>query len=360
MLQRRAHGERANALWRVASSLACTDGARWWKRVDRLMNCCRFPAVLATKTSGAHLSLGRCRDRLCPTCSAIRSRQAAEKISKAVQAMDSPRFMTLTIRSDGSSLVDLLVRLRAAFKRLREREFWKTGVRGGIYALETTYNERTGQWHPHIHLVWDGRYISQRQLSAEWLECTGDSPIVDVRAIRSRTAIAKYIAKYVAKGVAAQEWPEEAIAEYADAMHGARLMHTFGCLHGVKLGEDQESALTDPERRTLPLSVLLRKLRLEGERGNRILRRLAELGGLWARFTACEGGRRKHVDDVARSRRAARVSGLVYAAVERLELIGSLSPERPPTWKPDPQHVLDEAWKVWEELRPRNARRLAG
>lgn len=360
VLMRRAHGERCEALWRVASSLACTDAGRWYKRVDRILNCCRFPAVLATKTSGAHLSLGRCRDRLCPTCSAIRSSELSERIENAVKQMDAPRFMTLTIRSDGSSLDVLLARLRASFRRIRESEMWRKYVRGGIYAIETTYNKETGQWHPHVHLVWEGRFIAQRQLSAAWLQASGDSPIVDVRAIRSRKAIARYISKYVAKGVACVEWPEEAIAEYASAMHGARLVHTFGTLHGVRLKEPDREVLDDPERRTVGLAYFLRRLRTEGTRGNRILDRLSELGGLWARFSAREGRQRAWMRPEWRDRRAARISRLVYEAVERMELVGSLSPRQESTWKPDPQYVLDQAWEEWGRLRPRNGRPLSG
>lgn len=359
-LQRRAHGERVDALWRVATALASADPDRWWRRVDRLYGCCRWPNVLATPSGQTGMSLGRCRDRLCPTCSLIRSRQTADRVHAAVARMDSPRFMTLTIRSAGEPLASLLQRLREGFRRLRQTREWQRRVRGGVYAIETTYREASGGWHPHVHLIWDGGYFAQRELSRLWLRCTGDSPIVDVRAIRSKRAVAKYVAKYVAKGVAAMEWPDDKIAEYGDAMHGARLLHTFGNLHGVKLDVDESEPLPVVGRESVPLAVMLRAARGGDRRVARLLRRLASLGGLWSRLIT------DHQDPGHRPRRPAtperrRRIGLMLHAWAWLDRHTSPIVDPPPrAGFVDRQLSLDFADHDMRELRPRHGPFLAG
>lgn len=359
-LQERAHGERAMALWAAADALAVTDPDRWWRRVDRLLDCCRYPQAVAAPNGDLGLSLGRCRDRLCPTCSLIRSRGVAERVTAAVREMDSPRFVTLTIRSDGRPLKDMLQRLRDGWRRLRQTELWRRRVRGGVYVIETTYNLRTGDWHPHIHAVVDGTYIAQRQLSAQWLQATGDSPIVDIRAVRSRKAVARYVAKYVAKGVAIAEWPTEAIAEYADAMHGARLVHTFGSLHGVRLIDDGDTRITHDERTATPLSVLLRRLREGDARAARIIGRLRSLGGLWARLLPQRPNQPPLVAAERRAERATRVGRLLWAYSVRAD-----GPPPGPTEPREPDRVarhdqLTLADEDWAALRPRHGPYLSG
>jgi hypothetical protein len=38
-----------------------------------------------------------------------------------------------------------------------------------------------GMWHPHLHVIAEGRFLDKHALSAAWHHATGDSFVVDIR-----------------------------------------------------------------------------------------------------------------------------------------------------------------------------------
>jgi hypothetical protein len=149
--------------------------------------------------------------------------------------MDAPRFLTLTLKAIDRPLFLTIAALTASFRVLRQTTEWNRHVNGGVYVIEITRNAETECWHAHIHVIFDGSYWAQKDISQVWLRVTGDSPIVDVRAVHSRTSAANYVAKYVAKPTGMDTWPAAALCEYADAMHGRRMVHTFGDSYSVEV-----------------------------------------------------------------------------------------------------------------------------
>jgi hypothetical protein len=149
--------------------------------------------------------------------------------------MDAPRFMTLTLKAQDRPLFLTIAALTASFKVLRETTEWKRHVRGGVYVIEVTRGADGRHWHAHIHVLCDGEFWHQRDLSRVWLRVTGNSPIVDIRAVHSRAAAASYVAKYVAKPTGQKEWSDAELCEFADAMHGRRMVHTFGTSYAEEI-----------------------------------------------------------------------------------------------------------------------------
>ena len=207
----------------------------------KLLTCCRS-AMVFTDSAGdeVRLSERRCRSRCCPRCRRFRSREMHHKLLEAVTRMDERRFVTLTLESNDDPLADQLKHLRKSFARLRRQAFWKNLVVGGVYCIELTYNLVTRQWHPHIHAVIDGSYVPKATLRSGWHEATGDSYIVDIQYVRSASRVSSYVAKYVAKSDDASGIPDFALAEWSSSVHGLRLIHAFGNLHGVHLVEKPE------------------------------------------------------------------------------------------------------------------------
>jgi hypothetical protein len=165
---------------------------------------------------------------MCPTCQRLRGTEVARATEAAIVGMDCVRFITLTQAHKDRPLFLSIAAIAASFRALRAKDAWKRHVKGGVYAMEIVFSRQTRMWHVHLHILADGVFWSQKELSDLWGEVTGDSYICDIRLVGSRRAAAAYIAKYVAKPMDVHEWPDEKVCEYADALHGKRMVHTFG------------------------------------------------------------------------------------------------------------------------------------
>lgn len=224
---------------------------RLGRRAEKLGMCCASPLAYKSEGGETRTQIMRCRDRLCPMCSIKRSETLADQLVAGISKMDDPRHLVLTAPATPAPLDHQVADLRKAFRALRRSPVWKGTQRGGVYSIEVTRNEKTGLWHPHLHVVMDGCYIGHESARDEWREalrttgCWAEMPaaaacVIWIERVGSRRRIGDYIGKYVAKPAEIDRWPEDALVEYAEAMHGARLVHAFGNLHGVKLRDDDE------------------------------------------------------------------------------------------------------------------------
>lgn len=212
----------------------------------RLINCCRYPHIV-TYGDGLHYHLTeqRCRSRVCPRCSRIRARSLAARIAALVRRMDDPRFLTLTLRSTDRPLRDQVKLLRRRFAAMRRRPDWKAHVVAGVYTIEITFNEGTGQWHPHLHAIIDGFFYAHQDLLCQWQSVVGDHAGVDIRAVRGIRKLANYLACYVAKSCDLDHLSHRQLAEWAIETHGLRLAQTFGRLQKCK-PQSPDQAELDP------------------------------------------------------------------------------------------------------------------
>lgn len=218
------------------------------RRRARLEACCLAPMLAATEGGMVRCCWGYCRDRLCPTCQRLRGRDLARKCEAAISRMDAPRLLTLTLAHRPDGLGSELRRLGEAFRKLRRLDGWKRRVRGGAWSIEVTWSERTESWHAHLHVIVDGEFFPQRVLSEMWRDVTGDSYIVDVRAISSRARAAKYVATYVAKPAGLAQWPGSRIREFATATVSRRLYGTFGSVKNAAQDDDSLGESKQPVR----------------------------------------------------------------------------------------------------------------
>lgn len=148
-------------------------------------------------------------------------------------------MLTLTLRHRAGPLHLQMDRLYTCFRNLRAREAWRENVAAGAAAVEITTG-RLGSWHVHMHVLIVGRYWSQRDISAEWLAVTGDSDIVDIRAMPTERAVG-YAAKYLGKGASSDvEQNEPMLIEAIKALKGRRMLIVFGDWFGKLCEEDQE------------------------------------------------------------------------------------------------------------------------
>ena len=195
----------------------------------------------ATGKPRYRVSANTCHDRLCEACQRERRTTAVKNLAKATKGR-TLRLLTLTLRGQATQLRQQLRRLYAAFSRLRRRREIAKSLRGGVAVLELTVNETTQLWHPHLHVIFEGAFLPQRVASRHWHDVTGDSFIVDVRALRTHQYAIAYVAKYATKALPTSIWRSpNHLDEAVEALRGVRALNTFGTWRGVKLRERHDT-----------------------------------------------------------------------------------------------------------------------
>lgn len=231
-IQYRLHAPFARERNAIVTALERSDKHQVCCRASKMSSCSSQAMWAIDEEDHPVFVLNRCKDRLCPLCAKHRSWTIAERIERLLSSFNEPRMMTLTIQHRAENLESNIRRLATSFRKLRETPNWKQRVKGGVYVIEVTRNIATGTWHPHLHILFDGTFYPQSQLADEWQAITGDSRIVWLNRVGNKRNSARYAAKYAAKPTGMETWEWEAVCEYAEAMHGKRMTHTFGHCHG--------------------------------------------------------------------------------------------------------------------------------
>jgi hypothetical protein len=246
-----------------------------------------------------------CRVRTCPDCEAARQTRVVNRYRSAVQLLDPDRtgFLTITVKSPRRhELAGGLLKLSADLERLKRRALWRGGrcrdrgscsdrsrahrrscrreacpswqpgtcrqpwdpgkpgwriphepITADMTTLEHTYNADAKLWHPHLHLIVEGR-IDQAELADTWEAITGDSRIVWIESVARHAAdrwagdvegALRELLKYAAKPSPAflQADDPSVIAELLVALRGRRLTSTSGRLYGLGLEDEEEPDL---------------------------------------------------------------------------------------------------------------------
>lgn len=236
------------------------------RRRDRFRSCgTRAWLMYHPSTQEARISRNHCWDSLCPRCSRIRSARLTDRLQPVLQngaTVPRLRHITLTLRSTDDPIRDQVTRLRASFRRLRQQAFWKARIKGGFAAVEVTFNAGTRQWHPHLHVIAEGKYLAHSQLRDAWLKATGDSYIVHLTRVPARgDRVARYVAKYASKGCDPLRIPSARLAEWLAAGARGRLWTTFGSWHGALPPRTNDADAWDGWCRIDDLEVLQRAAR---------------------------------------------------------------------------------------------------
>lgn len=176
-----------------------------------------------------------CKNRWCEPCMEKRSFILRDNIKKLVQGK-TVRFITLTLRHSQTPLKDQIDRLFRSFAELRRRKEWLAHVTGGAAFLECKISSKDGLWHPHLHIIGDGCWWDQRELSKEWHAVTGDSTITDIRQVTDVEVVGSYVTKYVTKPAHSSVFAQDKhLDEMMHTLQGRRLCTTFGSWRGKKL-----------------------------------------------------------------------------------------------------------------------------
>ena len=208
---------------------------------------CRDDAWFAVHlpTATVRVLSSACRLRWCPLCSATRTGQIVQGVGNWLHTCRSPKFFTLTLRHSDESLEKQITRLYACFVEFRRRSYVGKHVRGGCWFFQVKFSLKSQQWHPHLHCVLDAEYMPQKTLKAIWREVTGDSDIVDIRAVRNKKKTAEYVARYAARPATLSTMTTEQAVEVMRALHRRRLCGKWGSGRAIKLSRPPQAALDE-------------------------------------------------------------------------------------------------------------------
>lgn len=241
--QRRRHQYWQADRSRVYAALAAANAAP--SALESFAHCGADAFLLRSRTDPRRhkFGLNTCRCRWCQPCQRERAAVIRGNL-KALLASGDLRFVTLTLRSGDEPLAQTLDRLYSAFKKLRGSTLWKEKVNAGAAFTELHHRPEQHRWHVHLHILTRGHWLPQAALSAEWLRCTGDSRIVDIRFVRNADNAAEYVSKYVSKpGGCLHTQDNDTLATAMKALRGRRMLLTFGEWRTAKLSYDHDAAL---------------------------------------------------------------------------------------------------------------------
>jgi hypothetical protein len=200
------------------------------QRIDRFRRCGSGAWVLRShdRPDVFRIVADYCHDRWCVPCCTARARDLQRAAVHALE-LSRPRFLTLTLKHSQQPLAVQVTKIWKSFRKLRGYKDFRWRVNGGIAFLEIKWQPVAKRWHPHLHVLVTGSYFPQGDLSRLWLKATGDSHVVDIRAVANLRLAAGYVAKYAAK---AWDWgvlsDPDALSEALHALHGRRLYLQFG------------------------------------------------------------------------------------------------------------------------------------
>lgn len=168
-----------------------------------------------------------CKHRLCPHCGKVRAMRLYD-VHKKLAERPNLKHLVLTIKNV-DNIGGQTKLIRKYFERLRHRSVFKKAWRGGIYAIEYTYNRDTG-WHVHIHALVDGDFIPQDYISKIWNQVNGNRGMV-VWIERARQS--REVLKYMLKPSEDLLNDDDQLNEFILETTASRLVSGWGKWHGV-------------------------------------------------------------------------------------------------------------------------------
>jgi len=224
-------------------------------RLERFRTCGANAWVVRNAEDPSHYAIAsdHCHDRFCRPCSRFRALTISANIQDHLK--DRPyRFLTLTIKTTGLTLREAIDKLYRSFACLRRTQLWLQRVTGGCVVCEVKPRSGSSEWHPHLHAVLEGRYLPVQPLRKLWHQITGDSYILNIQRGNDGRAAADYITKYITKPFGADTIRSpDRLLDAIRALHGRRLVSTFGDWRGLRLTAFVPSGVWE---RVMPLAVL--------------------------------------------------------------------------------------------------------
>jgi hypothetical protein len=170
-----------------------------------------------------------CKQRWCKTCNNIRTANLMNGYREPLKTLNNPQFVTLTVPNiEGQRLkqtIEGMVKTFVTIKRSIERNE-KTKVKG-IRKIECTYNDTKDNYHPHFHLIIEGKENAEKIVS-QWLKRypKATRKAQDIKQAQEGTM--QELFKYFTKLVTKETFYPKQMDIIFRAMKGKRVFQAFG------------------------------------------------------------------------------------------------------------------------------------
>lgn len=204
---------------------------------DQVLRWCRSSAwfVRHDVTGEVKIASSSCKLRWCPVCARARRAYIAHEIAGWLDGSDHPKFITLTLKHSSAPLAHQVEHLYKFFRELRRRKDFDKAVTGGIWFFHIKKSKTDHLWHPHLHCLVTGLYISLSRLRRLWIQVTYGSEMVHIRACHDYDKASSESARYAACPGSLAGLSLEDATEMVEAMHGRRICGTWGTGRAVSL-----------------------------------------------------------------------------------------------------------------------------
>ena len=238
-LNRRAKTKFLQAVW--VKSLVDLGGPLSAQYLDTLKCSCSI------KQKGEKFTSRYCGHRWCLICNRIRTAKLINAYEKPLDALTDKQFVTLTRPNVPGEKLKSEIDYFYKWWRSMLRVSVKEGLNlSGIRKLEITYNHKRNDYHPHFHLIVEGKEGAKYILD-KWMQANQTASIdaQDIRDCFSYKDLFKYVTKLTTK---IQRGPNEfdyfnpeAIDHIFQTIKGARIYQGFGSVKKVKVSEEIET-----------------------------------------------------------------------------------------------------------------------
>ena len=224
----------------------CTEErkAKYWKTY----HCNRVKLQMGGKLVGS-----LCRKRWCQNCNRIKSAELINGYGKPLVNLhkkESLWFVTLTAPTVSErQLKSELTKRYKAFSRIKDNLRKNYGIKlNGIRKTEIEYNEKEDKYHPHFHMIIQGRKEAEL-LHSLWLSQfkRADVKGQNIKPITMNDGAdvggLKELFKYVTKDVSKSDKEVKALDWIYTCLEGVRTIQTFGSIKKIKEPKESRSEL---------------------------------------------------------------------------------------------------------------------
>lgn len=220
----------------VAKIYDLLDDRKERKRSERLLHCRDLAWFYRHEDTGeVRVGSNACSLRWCPICARTRRNYISHVVGEWIPHQVYPKFLTLTLRHSTAPLHWQIVNLYKYFRELRRRKEFSRCVTGGIWFFQIKKSKTDNLWHPHLHCIITGLYLSKHKLHKMWCQVTHGSFVADIRGIEDPKKAANDAARYASSPGTLQGMSLPDGCELVGATFGRRICGTWGTGRAVSL-----------------------------------------------------------------------------------------------------------------------------